>query len=140
MKRFVITPMLALLLVACAGGGMTPSTIPSPLRAIAVTLTDEMRIEPDPIEIQAHETVRFVVTNTGSIVHELFIGDETEQAAHEEEMQVGAMAHDHANAVSVDPGETRELTFSFGIPGVALAGCHVPGHYAAGMKAALLVQ
>ena len=140
MKRVLLAALTALALNACAPAGAAGPTVPPVTREVAVTLTDDMRIAPDPIKVGAHETVRFVVTNTGVIVHEMFIGDEAEQAAHEEEMQNGAMAHSHNNAVSVDPGETMELIFTFGTPGAALAGCHVPGHYAAGMKAALLVE
>jgi uncharacterized cupredoxin-like copper-binding protein len=139
MKQLAVS-LIALVLVACSGSATGTPSGPTPVRTVAVTLTDEMRIQPDPIKVGAHETVRFVVTNTGATAHEMFIGDESEQAAHEEEMRDGQMAHDHSNAVSVDPGATAELIFSFGIPGAALAGCHIPGHYPAGMKAALVVE
>lgn len=38
-----------------------------------------------------------------------------------------------ANMVSVEPGTTGEITFTFTKPGTLLMGCHEPGHYAAGM-------
>ncbi len=43
------------------------------------------------------------------------------------------------NMVSVEPGQTAELTFSFAAPGDLLIGCHEAGHYEAGMRARLIV-
>lgn len=44
------------------------------------------------------------------------------------------------NMVSVEAGETGELTFSFATPGDLLIGCHEAGHYEAGMHARLIVS
>jgi uncharacterized cupredoxin-like copper-binding protein len=52
---------------------------------------------------------------------------------------MGGMGHDEVNGIAVDPGETKELTFTFAEPGETLAGCHVAGHYAGGMKTAITV-
>ena len=41
--------------------------------------------------------------------------------------------------VAVAPAETKELTFTFAEPGATLAGCHVAGHYAGGMRADITV-
>ncbi len=38
-----------------------------------------------------------------------------------------------ANMVSVEPGASGEITFTFNKAGTLLMGCHEPGHYAAGM-------
>jgi uncharacterized cupredoxin-like copper-binding protein len=35
---------------------------------------------------------------------------------------------------TLSPGETRELSFTFGSAGSLIFGCHRPGHYAYGMK------
>jgi len=43
------------------------------------------------------------------------------------------------NMVSVEAGQTAELTFSFATPGEMLIGCHEAGHYEAGMHARLIV-
>lgn len=37
------------------------------------------------------------------------------------------------------PGETKELMHRFETAGASLAGCHVAGHYAGGMKATITV-
>ena len=41
--------------------------------------------------------------------------------------------------VGVKPGETKTLVFTFPQAGPTLAGCHVAGHYASGMKASITV-
>lgn len=84
--------------------------------------------------------ITFVVTNTGTTDHEFYLGDEAAQAAHEQEMQdMGGMTHDEPAGIALDPGQTKELTFTFAQPGETFAGCHLPGHYASGMKAAITV-
>jgi uncharacterized cupredoxin-like copper-binding protein len=106
---------------------------------IEVELQDAMKIVPDPIEAPAGVPVTFVVHNSGTVEHEFVIGDEEIQAEHEAEMAEGGMAHDEPNAIGVDPGQTRELVYTFEAAGETLAGCHVPGHYPAGMKATIRV-
>ncbi len=45
-----------------------------------------------------------------------------------------------SNAVSVRPGKSATLTYTFdNKPGPVLIGCHQPGHYTGGMKAAVNV-
>lgn len=41
--------------------------------------------------------------------------------------------------ISLKPGETKELTYTFNETGQTFAGCHVAGHYTGGMKAAITV-
>jgi uncharacterized cupredoxin-like copper-binding protein len=123
---------------ACAGAGAPPT--PGLPTRIDVTLTDAMRIEPDPMTVPADVPITFVVTNIGVIDHEFMLGDEAEQNDHEQEMlEPGAMAHDHSYTIVVKPGETKELVFTFDSPGMTFAGCHIPGHYPAGMKATINV-
>ena len=43
------------------------------------------------------------------------------------------------DGVVVSPGETKELPMPFTGPGVTPAGCHIPGHYPAGMRATIPV-
>ena len=87
--------------------------------------------------VPASVPVTFVVTNTGGIDHEFYLGDEAAQAEHEQEMQAGGMRHDEEMGIGVKPGETKELTVTFPEAGTILAGCHVAGHYAGGMKASV---
>jgi uncharacterized cupredoxin-like copper-binding protein len=107
---------------------------------IAVTLTDALRIEPAAIDVPVGQAVTFVVTNVGAIPHEFVVGDEAAQQAHETTMQGRpTMDHDDPTGIGLAPGETKELTLTFDEPGEVLAGCHIPGHYPAGMKAVITV-
>ncbi len=111
-------------------------------RTIEVSMLDTMRFDPGEFEVAVGETVTFSITNTGAIAHDFTLGDETTQDAHEQEMAEMSEG-DHAgadlNAVLVQPGETEELTWTFTTAGELLIGCHVPGHYNAGMVAPLPV-
>jgi uncharacterized cupredoxin-like copper-binding protein len=103
---------------------------------VEVELTDGFRIEPAEMAVPLGAPVTFVVTNTGSLDHEFYLGDEAAQDEHEQEMiEMGGMTHDEAQGIAVRPGETKELTHTFTALGQTLAGCHVAGHYGAGMKA-----
>jgi P-type Cu+ transporter len=113
-----------------------------PDRTVRVEASDAMRFDPAEVEVRAGETVAFVVTNTGRAEHEFVVGDEATQLAHEAEMGDEGAHDDEAgapNAVSVAPGETATLVYRFDEPGVLLIGCHVPGHYAAGMRGTITV-
>lgn len=102
-------------------------------------LTDALRIEPDPITVSTGVPVTFRITNAGAMEHEFYVGDDGAQADHEQEMAQGGMAHDDPNGIEVGPGATEELTMTFDTAGETLAGCHVPGHYPAGMKAVIRI-
>jgi uncharacterized cupredoxin-like copper-binding protein len=105
-----------------------------------VTLTDALRIEPAAMTVPAGLPVTIVVTNSGKGDHEFYLGDEEAQAEHATEMaSMGRMGHDEPEGIGVKPGETKELTYTFEAAGDTLAGCHVNGHYAAGMKATITV-
>ncbi len=93
------------------------------------------------MSVPAGSPVTFVVTNTGASDHEFYLGDEAAQAEHAEEMaDMGGMTHDEPEGIGVKPGETKELTYTFAEAGMTLAGCHVAGHYGAGMKAEITVE
>ena len=116
---------------------------PSPAVAtrVDVKVTDALRMEPAEMRVPAGVPVTFVVTNTGVLPHEFYLGDEDAQAEHEEEMAaMPGMTHDEPEGIGLDPGETKELTYTFEAAGIVLAGCHVPGHYDAGMKAVVTVE
>jgi uncharacterized cupredoxin-like copper-binding protein len=124
--------------------GASPSVAPSASSGstrIEVKLTDALRIEPASMTVPAGVPVTFVVTNAGSADHEFYLGDDDAQAEHEEEMmEMGGMGHDEPEGIAVEPGETKELTYTFAAPGKTRAGCHVVGHYAGGMKATITVS
>jgi len=87
-------------------------------RSIEVTLNDQMRFTPDQLEVQAGETIRFVVHNTGKTTHEMVLGSDDDIRQHAEAMKQGA-GHDAAHAhgqgamISLAPGQRGELVVHF---------------------------
>lgn len=151
--RLAPVVIIAVLVAACSGGGASPAPAsPAPAASteasaaatrIEVTLTDGLKIEPATMTVPAGQPVTFVVTNSGTILHEFVLGDEAEQAEHEQEMiDDGGMSmpEDEPMAIGVEAGKTKELTVTFAEPGTTLAGCHVIGHYAAGMRADITIE
>lgn len=153
LARLVPIAAVAVLVAACSGGGgpsasTTPAAsasleAPPAATRIEVTLADSLTIEPQVMAVPAGQPVTFVVTNTGTTLHEFVLGDEAEQAAHEAEMEAEggmAMPKDEEMAIGVEAGQTKELTVTFAEPGSTIAGCHVVGHYGAGMKAVVEIE
>ena len=137
------------LLAACGGEGEDPAPDDQGpadgIRAVEVVALDELSFEPGAIEVEAGETVRFVVTNAGSAVHDFYVGTEDEQMTHETEMGDTGMGMDHeadpeADALTLEAGETDELTVVFDEPGTVLFACHQPGHYDGGMIGTITVS
>ena len=134
--------ILAITATAC-GAGDNPTTAGAggDARIVEVDMADNA-FEPDTIDVAQGETVRFVFTNTGAVAHDAFIGDTAAQADHETEMRAadddahggGHGGSDDEAAITVEPGDTGELTHTFDETGEIQIGCHEPGHYEAGMK------
>lgn len=95
------------------------------------------RFRPATMTVPAGTTVGFVVRNHDPIDHELIVGDESVQARHES----GTEAHhgEVPGEVSVPAGKTATTTYTFARPGTYLIGCHLPGHYAYGMRGTVTV-
>lgn len=104
-------------------------------REVEVEADDDFSFDPEAIEVRAGEVVTFSVVNVGDLPHEFTLGPEDVQQEHEDEMaEMGDMEmDDNANAIAVPAGSTGELTWQFSEPGTVLFGCHVQGHYDAGM-------
>ena len=116
-----------------------PGEIKAVDRVIAISAED-IKFSPTTITVRAGETVKFVVTNHGKLPHEFVIADKAEQEMHEKEMQsMGAMERHDSNALSIQPGESKTLIWKFTQPGTVQYGCHVPGHYIAGMIGSIQV-
>lgn len=112
-------------------------------RSIEVRMDDTMRFAPNTLQVQAGETIRFVVHNAGKVDHELVLGSDDEIRAHAEDMKKGTdHSHSHAGmaAIHVAPGQTGELVVSFPKAVTLQMACLIPGHYEAGMKGQLKVS
>jgi uncharacterized cupredoxin-like copper-binding protein len=112
-------------------------------RSIEVRMDDQMRFTPSQIDVQAGETIRFVVHNAGKVVHEMVLGHDEAIREHAEAMKRDAAqgkAHgaDHQHgagaAITVAAGQTGELVVTFPKSGSLQMACLIPGHYEAGMR------
>ena len=109
-------------------------------RTITLDMTDTMRFTPDTLTVKEGETVRFVVRNTGRMLHEMVIGTPDELAKHAAMMaKFPNMEHDEAYMVHVDPGKTGEIVWHFNRAGSFEFACLIAGHFEAGMRGTLTV-
>ena len=123
----------ALVAVSLLGGCSTPSYD----RTIEVKARYS-RFDPEAIEVRAGQSVRFTVRNDDPIAHELIIGD---QATHDRHEKGTETEHGGASGeVSLPAGRTGSTTFTFEEPGTLEFACHLPGHYAYGMKGTIRVS
>jgi len=110
-------------------------------RTITLTMGDDMRFQPDRLEIRLGETVRLRVRNTGRLLHELVIGTPEELAAHAAQMlKHPDMEHAEPYMTHVPPGQTGEIIWTFNRAGDFEFACLVAGHYQAGMKGRISVR
>ncbi len=127
-------------------------------RTIEVVMVDNY-FEPEKLDIEAGETVRFVVKNQGEFLHEFNIGTADMHVEHQKEMMtmmehgmltptgmnhdmmkmdhsgsgMSGHVHDDPNSILVEPGATQELVWRFAKTDDLEFACNVPGHYDSGM-------
>jgi uncharacterized cupredoxin-like copper-binding protein len=127
-------------------------------RTIDIMMDDNF-FDPPAVSIKAGETVRFVLTNSGILLHEFNIGTPAMHVEHQKEMAemvrhgmltrtgineemmkmdhaklgLKPMTHDDPNSVLVPPGQKKELIWKFTRAMELEFACNVPGHYDAGM-------
>jgi uncharacterized cupredoxin-like copper-binding protein len=133
--------LLAVGLAACGDASDSEGATTDGARTVEVDMVDTA-FEPDRLEVNEGDTVRFVFANRGDVAHDAFIGDADAQADHESEMRAdqddvghggGHGDADEEEAVTVEPGDSEELTHTFDEAGTTEIGCHQEGHYEAGM-------
>ncbi|MHC8411253.1 cupredoxin domain-containing protein [Pseudomonas sp. Hz4] len=171
MKAKLTTPAIAAITLlfgatALASAGHGKDDIGRPGAATEVTRTIEVKMsdnafKPNSIHVKPGETVRFVLRNEGSLLHEFNIGKAAGHAAHQEEMasmvqngtltpsgtdhkmsdmghsmggmKMVGMEHNDPNSVLIEPGSTQELIWTFTKSTGLEFACNVPGHYQSGM-------
>jgi uncharacterized cupredoxin-like copper-binding protein len=144
LRLITVLAAAAVLLAACGDGDSDSDTATgSGTRTIEIEMRD-IEFSPDEVSVEPGETVRFVFENTGAIPHDAFIGDQAAQDEHEMEMRDAEseeggmdMGDEHGgdeSGITVEPGETGELTHTFREGDELLIGCHQAGHYEAGMR------
>jgi uncharacterized cupredoxin-like copper-binding protein len=103
-------------------------------RTIAIAMSDDMRFTPSSVEVKQGETVRFVVTNTGQVLHEMVIGDKKTLDEHAALMaKFPKMEHDEPYMAHVQPAGKETLVWTFNRAGDFDFACLINGHYQAGM-------
>lgn len=103
-------------------------------RSIEFSMTDDMRFTPDRLEVRQGETVRIVLKNAGSQLHEFVLGTKAELDEHAALMvRFPGMEHDEPYMAHVPPGKTGEIVWTFNRAGEFDFACLIAGHYQAGM-------
>jgi uncharacterized cupredoxin-like copper-binding protein len=111
-------------------------------KVIKVEATDQMRFKHEVFEAKVGETIKFVVTNTGKIMHEFALGTKAEHKAHGKMMLAKPDMHHAASSgvISIEPGKTETLIWEFIKPMPAQFACNIPGHYQAGMHSDIEIK
>ena len=113
--------------------------------------------EPNQINISKNQTVKFIITNYGELVHEFNIATKIMHLKHQKEMakmvdyqillgdkidkvkmkevakKDHSMAHSHANSLLLEPNKSGEIIWKFTNSIKLEAACNIPGHYESGM-------
>ncbi len=129
-------------------------------RTIQVKMYDNY-YEPNSFNIKKGETIKFEVINVGELVHEFNIANAMMHIKHQPEMErmveneilLGdkidkdkmqkmaamdkSMGHSHSNSVLLAPKEKGIIIWKFENAVDIEIACNVPGHYQAGMIAAV---
>lgn len=139
-RLLVMLAAASVVAFAACSTGETAAPAKESVRTVAVQALDTLRFAPPSIDVRAGETIRLVVTNAGKIPHEFVLGDEDAQLEHEGQMsQAGAHMEETTTALALKPGETKEATVTFSKGEKILFGCHVPGHFKAGMQGSVTI-
>ena len=140
MRRFVSVAIVAAAAVAATTAGYAvadrdgtpaaPALGPEPVTVVVDV--EHSRFVPDYVRVVEGTEVRFVLRNGDPINHELIVGPDSVHARH----QNGTEAYHppKPGELSVGPDEQGVTSYVFHDPGTVEMACHLPGHYAFGMK------
>lgn len=138
MGRTLRLAAVGLALIAALPACRAASAEPGGGRTVHITIHFS-RFHPEQVVVAPGETVTFVVRNTDPIDHEFIVGDAYVQQIHEDGTEPS-----HAprpGEMSVPAGTTQTTTYTFpNTDGHLIFACHVPGHYAYGMRGLITIQ
>ena len=110
-------------------------------RTVRVEMSDKLRFTPASLAVKQGETVKFVVKNSGKLMHEMVLGTMQELKEHAAMMlKHPTMEHDEPYMAHVAPGKTETMVWQFTKAGDFHFGCLVPGHFEGGMVGKVIVQ
>jgi uncharacterized cupredoxin-like copper-binding protein len=136
LREFAVRRGLAATVVALALAACTPASGDTDEETVRIRLRYS-RFQPASFTFDAGTTVTFVVENADPIDHEFILGDRAVQIAHERGTE--PYHPPRPGEMTVLAGETLSTTYTFTEPGDLILGCHLPGHYAYGMRAVVHV-
>ncbi len=130
-------------------------------RVVAIQMTDNA-YSVKSVTVKAGETIRFMISNKGTLLHEFNLNTAAEHAGHRPMMVMmmehgmitaekvvnltmtmpdgTKMSHTEPNSVLVEPGKTAEISWKFTTAGTLEIACNIPGHSESGMVAPLQVN
>lgn len=109
-------------------------------RTIAIGMSDAMRFSVDTLKFKQGDTIRFKVSNKGTIMHEFVIGTKEENVKHAAYMvKFPNMEHDEPYMAHVSPGKSGEIVWTFNRVGDFEFACLMAGHYQTGMVGKITV-
>jgi uncharacterized cupredoxin-like copper-binding protein len=130
--------LAVLAVVAAVGAGGCTTTSQAATDVVNVEI-HHSRFIPDTLTVGDGQTLRFVVHNADPIDHEFIVGDQATQDRHER----GTDDHHDGSVpgeISVPAGTTVTTTYHVDTPAQVLYGCHLPGHWAYGMRGVIRVS
>jgi uncharacterized cupredoxin-like copper-binding protein len=113
-------------------GAPTVGTKDNP-RVVWLNMDDTLKFMPDSIPVAKGESIRFVLTNSGTVVHEFQVGPADKVAADEVDGVIVVEKDE------LDAGSTHAVDYTFNGAGPYAYACHEPGHYEAGMKGVVVL-
>ena len=132
-------------------------------RVINIKMYDNY-YEPNLITIKKGETIKFIITNLGKMVHEYNIGTKEMHIKHQPEMQKlidheiitfdkidkkkmkemskkdHSLAHSHSNSIMLEPKTQGEIIWKFSKDIELEMACNIPGHYESGMVGKIITK
>ena len=137
--RVAVAAAIAVIGLAGCGASGGPAGPDEP-RTIEIDI-DGYHFVPDHFEVATGESVRFMINNPDDIGYELFIGTAAEQAARRaagvaEPSGAAAISH-FGYGIYLPALSDGELDYAFSGEEDLLIGCHLPGHWEAGMVATI---
>ena len=109
-----------------------PAVALGPEPVTVVVDVEHSRFEPSYVRVVAGTEVRFVVSNGDPINHELIVGPPD---VHDRHRHGTEPYHEpRPGEISVGPDEQGVTSYVFDEPGTVEMACHLPGHYAFGMR------
>lgn len=109
-------------------------------RTIKIDMNDRMRFSPAAITVKQGETIRFVVNNSGKLMHEMVLGTMKDLRKHADMMRnFPGMEHEEPHMTHVAPDNTEEFVWTFNRPGSFNYACLIAGHFESGMKGSVRV-